>query len=98
MDDENKHVFKLHSATYADSARLPSRHTAAGSVFYAFDPQGNAVQQLNGAGAVIGAAMYDSYGSATSAYWAANMNLLWQMATAQRRAFHRRFYRVAHGQ
>ena len=40
--------------------------------FYAFGPQGNAVQHLNGAGNVIGAAMYDSYGSATSTNWAGN--------------------------
>ncbi len=48
---------------------LLSRHTASGSVFYAFDTQGNAVQQLNSVGTVIGTAMYDSYGAASSTNW-----------------------------
>ena len=69
MADVNQHVLKLPFTTRGDSARYLSRHTASGSVFYAFDPQGNAVQQLNSSGNVIGAAMYDSYGAASSTNW-----------------------------
>ncbi len=54
---------------YTDSTRLLSRHTASGSVFNAFDTQGNAVQLLNSVGTVIGTAMYDSYGPASSTHW-----------------------------
>ena len=39
------------------------------NVFYAFDTQGNAVQQLNSGGNVIDTAMYDSYGAASSTNW-----------------------------
>jgi hypothetical protein len=66
MDDVTKHVFKLQCTTCADSARLPSWHTTSGSVFYAFAPQGNAVQQLNSGGNVIGTVMYDSAGIQSS--------------------------------
>ena len=45
---------------------LLSRHTQAGSVFYAFDPQGNAAQRLDGTGAVLGASMFDAYGARQS--------------------------------
>ena len=69
MADVNQHVLKLPCATWADSARLLSRHTAIGSLFYAFDPQGNAVQQLSNGGNVIGTVMYDSYGAASSTNW-----------------------------
>ena len=39
-----------------------SRHTSAGSVFYAFDPSGNTVQRLNSSGTALSTSTYDAFG------------------------------------
>jgi len=42
---------------------VASRHTSAGSTFYAFDERGNVSQRLSSAGAVQSSELYDAYGS-----------------------------------
>ena len=42
---------------------VASRHTSAGSTFYAFDEWGNVSQRLSSAGAVQSSELYDAYGS-----------------------------------
>lgn len=42
---------------------LLSRHTASGSVFYTFDPQGNVAQRLDSGGNVLASYVFDSFGN-----------------------------------
>ncbi|HEV2473215.1 MAG TPA: RHS repeat-associated core domain-containing protein, partial [Chthonomonadales bacterium] len=42
---------------------LLSRHTSGGSVFYAFDPQGNPAQRLTASDAVLGSYAFDAFGA-----------------------------------
>ncbi len=46
---------------------LLARHTAAGSVFYAFDQQGSTAQRLDGAGNVLSAHGFDAFGASLTA-------------------------------
>ena len=41
---------------------LVSRHTSAGTVFYAFDPQGSVIQRLDATGKVTSSQQWDAYG------------------------------------
>ncbi len=66
LDDASKCVFELPCATRTDSARLLSRHTASGSVFYAFDNVGNTAQRVTPAGSVIDAFAFDAFGNRSS--------------------------------
>ncbi|HEV2471965.1 MAG TPA: RHS repeat-associated core domain-containing protein [Chthonomonadales bacterium] len=42
---------------------LLSRHTSGGSVFYAFDPQGNPAERLNANDTVLGSYAFDAFGA-----------------------------------
>ena len=47
-------------------AGLVSRHTATGSVFYAFDAHGSAAQRVSSTGAVLSTQTFDAYGTRQS--------------------------------